>query len=167
MTGPTDVTPAVDGIALFDRLAATMNAAPERFELLGDVNVDLALVMRRSQPAGAFRLLLGFRGIRCETVAELADGEERSADCWLDGDLADWEAMFADIAAHGRAKGEWTLNTLTIFGERLQLHADDPMGWDKFHRFNQPLQEFFDGAAGELAAVPTDVGTEEVDHGGA
>lgn len=152
------ITLAVDGVALFDRLAAAMNAAPERYEGLGDVNVDLALVMRRPGPAGSFRLLLGFRGIRCETVAELSEGEERSADCWLDGDLAHWQAMFADIAANGGAKGEWTLNTLTIFGERLQLHAGDPMGWDKFHRFNQTLQEFFDGAASVLA--------KEADHGG-
>lgn len=151
------ITLAVDGIALFDRLAAAMNATPERYEGLGDVNVDLALVMRRSDTA-PFRLLLGFRGIRCETVAELAEGEERTADCWLEGDLEHWQAMFADIVANGGAKGEWTLNTLTIFGERLQLHAGDPMGWDKFHRFNQTLQEFFDGAAGVLA--------KEADHGG-
>lgn len=157
MTGQADATLAVDGIALFDRLAAAMNAAPERYEGLGDVNVDLALVMRRPE-AEPFRLLLGFRGIRCETVAELAEGEERTADCWLEGGVEHWRAMFADIAAHGGARGEWTLNTLTIFGERLQLHAGDPMGWDKFHRFNQTLQEFFDGAA--------DVSAEEADHGG-
>ncbi len=156
MTGPTDVTLAVDGIALFDRLAAAMNAAPATYELLGDVNVDLAVVMRRPGEGDAFRLLLGFRGIRCETVAELADGEEHRAECWLEGDLDHWRAMFADIVANGRAKGEWTLNTLTIFGERLQLHAGDPMGWDKFHRFNQTLQEFFDGAAEVLAGAPTE-----------
>lgn len=154
-------TGRVDTVALFDRLAAAMNAAPGTYESLGDVNVDLALVMRRPD-ADAFRVLLGFRGISCETVAELAEGEERTAECWLEGDLHHWEAMFADIAANGGARGEWTLNSLTIFGERLQLHAADPMGWDKFHRFNQTLQEFFDATADLPGAHPL---TEEVGHG--
>lgn len=140
----------VDDLALFDRLAGAMNAEPERYEHLGDLDLDLAVVMRR--PSGnAFRAQLGFRGIQCETVAAIEAGDEAAADCWLEGDLADWEAMFADITTNGQAKGPWTLNTLTIMGERLQLRATDPMGWDKFHRFNQTLQEFFD-AVGRISS---------------
>lgn len=153
----------VDGLDLFDRLAAAMNAEPARYELLGDADIDLAVVMRRPGGAPAFRVLLGFRGITCDTVAELADGGEQGADCWLEGDVGQWEAMFADIAAHGRATGPWTLNTLTIMGGQIDLHAADPMGWDKFHRFNQTLQEFFD-AAGRAAVGAT---TQEVGRAGA
>jgi hypothetical protein len=33
--------------------------------------------------------------------------------------------MFDHIAEHGQATGEWTLNTLTIMGERIKLQAAD------------------------------------------
>lgn len=135
----------VDSTELFDRLANRMAAEAERFERLGDVSLDLAIVMRRPD-ADPFRILLRFEGIACSGVTEIAAGEEAAADCWLDGELSDWEAMFADIAEHGHATGPWTLNTLTLFGDRIGLHASDPMGEDRFHRFNQTLQEFFDGA---------------------
>ena len=146
---------SVDDITLFDRLAAAMNADPDHYEHLGDIDMDLAIVMRRPGD-DPFAILLGFRGINCETVSLLDEGGEQAADCWLEGSLDAWEEMFADIAANGRAVGGWTLNTLTIMGDRLQLGATDPMGWDKFHRFNQTLQEFFDAAGTVLDQEVTD-----------
>lgn len=138
--------PAIDDLALYDQLAAAMNGDPVRYELLGDLEIELAIVMHR--PDGdAFRALLGFTGINCSTVAAISEGDEANSDCWLEGDLADWQAMFDHVAESGHAMGEWTLNTLTIMGERIKLQASDPMGWDKFHRFNQTLQEFFDASA--------------------
>ena len=105
-----------------------------------------SLVFRR--PAGDhFRVRLAFHGIRCEEVVEIGAGDEAAADCWLAGDLEQWREMFADIVEHGHAVGDWTLNTLTLFGDRISLHASDPMGQDRFHRFNQTLQEFVDAAA--------------------
>ena len=145
------VTAKVDHIGLFEGLADRMEAESERFEHLGDVDIDLALVMRRGQGADAFRVLLEFRGITCDGVREIPEGQERAADCWLDGALVDWEAMFSDIAEQGHATGGWTLNSLTLFGDRISLHAADPVGEDRFHRFNQTLQEFFDGAGADRA----------------
>lgn len=142
----TTLTAKVDSVAFFDRLADAMAADPERYERLGDIELALVLVMRR--PDGdPFRLRMSFHGITCEGVAEVAAGEETSADCWLEGALEDWQAMFANIVEHGHAVEQWTLNTLTLFGDRISLHATDPMGEDRFHRFNQTLQEFVDAAA--------------------
>lgn len=142
----TSTVVSLDSLELFERLARRMEARSELFERLGDVDIDLALVMLR--PEGEpFRVLLQFRGVTCSAVTALAPGEERAAHCWLEGSLADWEEMFADIAAHGHATGPWTLNALTLFGDRIGLRATDPVGEDRFHRFNQTLQEFFDGAA--------------------
>jgi hypothetical protein len=136
----------IDSIDFFDRLATMMNSDSNRYELLGDIDLELAIVMHR--PSGdAFRVLLGFHGIECETVVPIDAGAEEAAECWLQGDLDDWQAMFDNIADDGRATGEWTLNTLTIMGDRIQLKASDPMGWDKFHRFNQTLQDFVDASA--------------------
>jgi len=135
----------VDSVLLFKHLATRMDEEGRRFERLGDVDIDLAIVMHR--PDGpTFRVLLEFRGISCHSVREIPDGQERAADCWLEGMYADFQAMFDDISANGGATGAWTLNTLTLFGDRISLHATDPVGEDRFHRFNQTLQEFFDGA---------------------
>jgi hypothetical protein len=143
---------AVDTVAFFDELAAAMASEPEKYERLGDIDLELALVMVR--PEGEpFRVRLSFHGITCDGVASISAGEERAADCWLEGSLEDWQAMFDNIAAHGHAVEQWTLNTLALFGDRIALHAGDSMGEDRFHRFNQTLQEFVDAAARVRAAA--------------
>ena len=48
---------------------------------------------------------------------------------------------------HGRATGLQTINSLALLGDDIALGGSDPMGLDKFSRFNQTLQEFFDGAS--------------------
>ncbi len=146
----------IDNLEFFDKLASLMNDDTGRYELLGDLDLDLALVMRR-QNDGAFRVLLSFRGIECETVAAIDEGAETGAECWLDGSLEHWQEMFANISENGRAIGGWTLNTLTIIGDKIVLKATDPMGWDKFHRFNQTLQDFVDAAAMVLNAEASHV----------
>ena len=142
MTGATPI----DTLAFFDELAAAMAAEPEKYERLGDIDLELAIVMRR--PNGDhFRVRLSFHGITCDGVVHVDPGEEVIADCWLEGSLEDWQAMFDNIFEHGHAVDQWTLNTLTLFGDHITLHASDPMGEDRFHRFNQTLQEFVDAAA--------------------
>lgn len=145
----------IDRLEFFDQLAGLMNEDTSRYELLGDLDLDLALVMRRSDDA--FRVQLGFRGIECETVAAIDEGAESAAECWLEGDVEHWQAMFDNIARNGKAVGGWTLNTLTIIGDKILLKATDPMGWDKFHRFNQTLQDFVDAGAAILNAEASHV----------
>lgn len=140
-----DQTP-VDGLGFFDPLAAEMNAYPGRYEVLGDLDLVLGIVITR--PAGdAFRARLTFNGIRCTAVSEMGAGDESMTDCWLEGSLEAWSEMAADIRDNGRATGRHTLNSLTLVGDAISLRGADVMGIDKFSRFNQSLQEFFDGAA--------------------
>ena len=94
--------------------------------------IDLAA----KAPAG-YRTLARFRA-----AAEAASSDAKAG-----------AKMFDDIAAHGHATGGWTLNTLTLFGDRIALDAADPMGEDRFHRFNQTLQEFVDAASRLRAAA--------------
>jgi len=147
----------IDSLEFFDRLAGLMNSDAARYELLGDIDLKLAIVMHRSETE-SFRVQLEFSGIRCGTVVEIEPGAEEAAECWVEGNLEHWQSMFDNIAENGHATGEWTLNTLTIMGERIELRASDPMGWDKFHRFNQTLQDFVDGSASLL--------TKEASHAG-
>ena len=58
--------------------------------------------------------------------------------------------MFDDIVANGTASGRQTINSLALLGTGstdIRLRGDDPMGVDKFSRFNQTLQEYLDGAS--------------------
>lgn len=140
----------VDSLHFYDALAERMKDHPELFNILGDVDMDLALVIRRPQ-ADPFCVLLSFSGIQC-LPNEITEGEERSADCWLEGPLDAWQAMVDDIVTHGAATARWTINSLTLMGDRIVVNGADPLGTDRFFRFNQTVQEYFDGAASLAAA---------------
>lgn len=140
----------IDTVGFFDALASEMNAHPETYEVLGDASLDLVILMRDG--GAEFRVRLAFEGIACDGVAQAGDGDERTADCWLEGDLTAWQAMFDDIAAHGHATGRQTINSLTLVGDAITVKGDDPLGVDVFFRCNQTVQAFLDGAATVLRA---------------
>jgi hypothetical protein len=97
--------------------------------------------------AGDFGVQLTFEGITCAGVKGIDDGDERTAACWLEGPLEAWQTMFDDIVANGRATGRQTINSLTLLGDDIAVHGDDPLGVDLFFRYNQTVQAFLDGAA--------------------
>jgi len=134
-----------DSVAFFSALASEMNAHPERFTILGDADMSAAIVMRRA--GGDLRVGLRFEGLSCVEVGEVSSEELGHADYQLVGDLDAWDEMFDDIVANGAATGRLTINSLALLGERIVVAGDDPMGLDKFSRFNQTLQEFLDGAS--------------------
>jgi hypothetical protein len=140
---------AVDAVGFFETLASEMNANPERFALLGDAEMDAVLLMRSE--GNDFAVKLTFDGVRCDDVVQVSLDEVHLADFWLEGPSGAWRAMFTDIVENGRATGMQTINALTLLGDEIRLVGADPMGIDKFSRFNQTLQEFFDGAAVALA----------------
>jgi hypothetical protein len=145
----TDVFPSV---AWFQRLADAMAAEPERFRKLGAV--DLTLVPRITLPDGQSALFsLEFEGHRCRAVdapPSLADVRGRHP-VVIEGDLAAWREMIENIQTHGRADLTHTLNYLTLPDWPLRLlpvNAEDgQLDVDRFYRYNETLQQFFDGAA--------------------
>lgn len=144
-----DQLPPIDTVAFWDGLAGEMNARPTEYEVLGDIDLDLVMVMGR--PEGDARIRLSFSGITCDGVSE--GGDEAGAHCAIVAPLAVWQDMFDNITAEGRATGRQTLNALTMLGEEMQIVGDDPMDTDRVSRFNQTLQHFLDGAAHLGAAV--------------
>jgi hypothetical protein len=138
----------IDHADFFVGLADEMNAHPEQFRVLGDCDMVAALVMRRD--SGDFAVRITFEELRCAEAVEIAADDARNADFSLDGPYEQWQAMFADIVEHGAASGRLTINSLALLGTTpndIRLRGDDPMGVDKFSRFNQTLQEYLDGAA--------------------
>lgn len=148
-------------IAFYRALADEMNAHPERFAVLGWADMVLALVMRADQSGDQsgsgggkaqhdWAVRLRFEELRCEAADEVSVDEAHLADFSLDGPLVKWQEMFDDIAANGAASGRQTINSLALLATGpadIRLRGDDPMGVDKFSRFNQTLQEYLDGAA--------------------
>jgi hypothetical protein len=146
------MTPVFDSVGFFEALAAEMNDHPERFKVLGDADMVAALVMHRPD-GSAFVVEIVFEGLQCEHVQTVNVDEARLADFRLEGPMAAWEEMFDDIRTHGAATGRQTINSLALIGTTIRLRGDDPMGVDKFSRFNQTLQEYLDGAARVAVAV--------------
>ncbi len=128
----------IDSRPFFEDLAAQMNADPDRYRRLGEAYLSVGIVM------AGFRVRLDFDGLRCD-VADTDDVE--LCDFRLEGPTDAWQEMFDDIATHGRAEGLHTVNSLVLMGDRIVLRGRDPMGLDKFSRFNQTLQELLDGRA--------------------
>jgi len=133
----------IDTIAFVEALAAEMNAHPERYHILGHADMVGTMVVQRA--GGDFRARVTFAELRCDGVDEVEAGEP--TDWSLVGPLDAWHEMFDDVLANGRATGLQTINSLALLGDRIELVGDDPMGLDKFSRFNQTLQAFLDGAA--------------------
>lgn len=142
----------VDAVPFFEAMANEMNEHPERFTVLGDADMVAALVMHRPD-GSAFVAELVFAALRCEGVQAVGVEEARLADFRMEGPLDAWQTMFDDIRTHGAASGRQTINSLVLVGDAIKLRGDDPMGVDKFSRFNQTLQEYFDGAARVAVAV--------------
>lgn len=135
----------IDSANFFVGLADEMNAHPEHFRVLGDCDMVAALVMRRD--GGDFAVRITFEELRCAEAVEVPADEAHLADFYLDGPYAKWQEMFDDILQHGTASGRLTINSLALLATDIRLRGDDPMGVDKFSRFNQTLQEYLDGAA--------------------
>lgn len=135
----------IDDVRFFEALAAEMNAHPETFKVLGDADMVAALVMRGAD--GDFAVRIVFEALRCEDVSQIDPADAHLADFSLDGSIDAWRVMFADICEHGAASGRQTINSLALLATDIRLKGDDPMGTDKFSRFNQTLQEYLDGAA--------------------
>ncbi len=136
----------IDSRGLLDSLAKAMNEHPAEYGLLGWCDLDLGLVVHRPDDDG-FRARICLRGYGCEAVADFPSGTEGDVDCWLEGDLAPWQSMLDDIVANGRATGLQTLSAQVLLGDKIHLRSADAMGADRFFRYNQTLQSFFDAAA--------------------
>ncbi len=138
----------IDSESFFVGMADEMNAHPEHFRGLGECDMVAALVMRRD--GGDFAVRITFEELRCTEAVESTVDEARQADFSLDGPFEMWQTMFDDILEHGTASGRLTINSLALLAtdsNDIRLRGDDPMGVDKFSRFNQTLQEYLDGAA--------------------
>jgi hypothetical protein len=90
---------------------------------------------------------LTFDGFEVTDVTEITREQERDLDFTLTMPFEKWKAMLLDIKKHGRAELEYTLNTLDLDSTDEFVRSSDMSNLDKFYRFNQSFQNFFDASA--------------------
>jgi hypothetical protein len=95
-----------------------------------------------------FRLTFDVFDIR--DIRAITPDELRDLDFYLDMEPWRWQAMLEDIRQNGHAGLAYTLNTLDLkLPDALHQNAvGDGYRADKFYRFNESLQRFFDLSAG-------------------
>jgi len=130
-------------VSFFHALQSAMRQEETRFRRLGfnDTTFGVHIISPSGQE---WRYLLAFEVFDCRGVNEVRDFDLTAIDFVLKGDLAAWTEMLVNIHQNKGADVVHSLNTLTHFGERLRMEYDDPDNRDKFFRFQESIQEFFD-----------------------
>jgi hypothetical protein len=147
----TTATAAFPSAQWFQRLADSMSRKPEKYRRLGVI--DLTLIAKIDFPDGhSERFGLAFEGYRCAQVCALPDGAAIPGKhpVVLEGEIEAWKEMVENIQAHGAADLTHTLNYLTLPDWPLRLvpaSAEDQLDVDRFYRYIETLQEFFNEAA--------------------
>src|SRR5690349_15986983 len=131
-------------LEFFQALQEEMRTERDRFSRLGffDTTFGVRVLDDGGAPA---EFALGFEVFDCVRVAAGLGGVE--TDFVIEGPLAAWRDLLGAIHALGAADTAHSLNTLTHFGESLQVRYDDPDGHDKMYRFAESIQEFLDLSA--------------------
>ena len=128
--------------AFFQALQNAMQQEAARFRRLGFIDTTFGIHI--TTPNGQnWCYLLAFEVFECREVAEVQDLDLTAIDFVVTGDLAAWTEMLQNIRQHHGADVTHSLNTLTHFGERMTVVYDDPDNRDKFFRFQESIQEFF------------------------
>jgi hypothetical protein len=144
-------------VAWFERLADRMAGQADKYTRLG--TLDITLVPRIVFPDGHAELYsLSFQCYACERVEHPGSVGEIAGrhPVIMEGEYAAWKEMVENIRAHGHADLQHTLNYLTLPDWPFRLSPVDEgegqLDVDRFYRYNESLQAFFD----EAAAVETD-----------
>lgn len=137
------MTVAFPSLAFFHTLQSAMQQEAARFRRLGFIDTTFGIHV--TTPIGQnWRYQLAFEVFDCRDVTEVQEFDLTAIDFVIRGDLATWTEMLHNIQHHNGADVVHSLNTLTHFGERMQIEYDDPDNRDKFFRFQESIQEFFD-----------------------
>ena len=132
-------------LAFFQAIQREMRAERERFSRLGFFDTTFGVRVLPDGGGAPAEFSLTFEVFDCVRVGDgLASLE---TDFVVEGRFGAWREMLDAINELGAADTAHSLNTLTHFGEALQVRYDDPDGHDKMYRFAESIQEFFDLSA--------------------
>ena len=132
-------------LAFFQALQREMRAERERFSRLGFFDTTFGVRVLPDGDGAPAEFALAFEVFDCVRISEGLVSVE--TDFVVEGRFGAWREMLDAIHELGAADTAHSLNTLTHFGEGLQVRYDDPDGHDKMYRFAESIQEFLDLSA--------------------
>jgi hypothetical protein len=135
----------------FLALGGLMAARSELFRRIGYVETRFVVRVLPDEDGGGEEqnTCVAMAGYALTDAIALAPGKTAS----FDPDFAIcarrtvWRRMLDEIARNDRPELRHTLNSLVLLGDEMWLESADQLREDKFYRFNQSLQEFFNLAA--------------------
>ncbi len=134
-------------VEFFEGLKDRLNANGERMRRLG--TADIVLVVKIDHPGRCECYEVTFAGYRCSAVRALVNLASAHPDAVIvEGPFSAWREMIENIRSNGQADLAHSLNSLTLMDTPLRVSAVNQLDTDLFYRYQQTLQEFFDGAAG-------------------
>ncbi len=130
----------------FEALAARMRADVERFHKLGPM--DCTMVVKVECPEETDLLEVTFESFEVRLIRRLESLEAADPEHFvIEAPLAAWREMIENIRTKGKPDLEHTLNYLTFPDDPRRVSGPDQLQIDAFYRYNQSLQNFFNGAA--------------------
>ena len=136
--------PVFPSLEWFQALRDTVNNDPD-FRKFGTIDCDMGVEI------GDTTYRITFEAFEVTDVAEMDDEIDAAGDDQLDFVLSmapgRWREMIENIKQHGAADLDHTLNTLDLEDPDNFARSPDYHRRDKFYRFNQTLQDFFDASA--------------------
>ena len=139
---PTTTAVRFPSVAWFQALNELCNTQ-DLFRVKHDGSCDCDLGMK----IGDKVFELTFEAFTIAGVREITDADLGNLDFWLEQSPEEWNAMIANIKQHGRAEGNYTLNSTDLLSEAAFARGHDANRRDLFYRFNQTFQDYFDASA--------------------
>ena len=133
--------PVFPSVEWFQAVAELVNRDPE-FRHLGTVDALVGVQV----DGRVFKLV--FDAFEVAEVAEVGAAEVDELDFTLVLPRERWREMIENIQANGKADQDHTLNSIDLKAADEFARSRDYYNRDKFYRFNQSFQLFFDRSAG-------------------
>ena len=93
----------------------------------------------------AFEII--FEAFDCVGVREIPPADLARSDFYLEAPYETWREMLENIDAHGKPDRQHTLNTIDFLDPEGFAKSDDQSRKDKFYRYGQTFQEFFNASS--------------------
>ena len=90
---------------------------------------------------------IDFEAFEVTSVSKIDSNRKRDLDFTLAMSPEAWREMIENIKEHGQADLDHTLNSLDLNNPDEFAQAEDYYRRDKFYRFNQTFQDFFDSSS--------------------
>ncbi len=130
----------------FEALARRMRTDAEAFRKLGQI--DCTMVVKVECPEETDFFEVSFESFQVTSIRRLESLEAAALDHFvIEAPLAAWQEMIENIRTNGKPDLEHTLNYLTFPDDPMLVSGPDQLQIDAFYRYNQSLQNFFNGAA--------------------